>query len=80
MVCVPTQPGPQSDPVTLQSFYRIMYNQIKLMHQFEMFPQSSVFSLTSALHLSVALEARLALADVLRGEVAALSVVHTLPG
>lgn len=34
----------------------------------------------SALHLSIALEARLALADVLRGEVAALSVVHTLPG
>ena len=24
VVCVPTQPGPQSDPVTLQSFYRII--------------------------------------------------------
>jgi hypothetical protein len=34
----------------------------------------------STLHLSVALEARLALADVLGWEVAALRVVHTLPG
>ena len=36
--------------------------------------------LTSALDLAVALPARLALADVLGGEVAALRVLHTLGG
>ena len=43
-------------------------------------PEFSIFSLTSALHLPVSLEALLTLADVLGREVAALSVVHTLPG
>ena len=36
--------------------------------------------LTSAFDLAVALKARLALADVLGGQVAAFGVLHTFPG